>query len=75
MSKIGMALRQARKRKGLMQADVAELVAVAPATVSRWELEQSFGLTKKLLQAMLLIGLDPVDVFELTHVEELPSLD
>jgi len=57
---IGTAIRTARKRRGLVQRNIAEHLGIDVAAVGMWEGGRNLPSTENLLSAALFLGINPV---------------
>ncbi|SFF45289.1 XRE family transcriptional regulator [Aureimonas phyllosphaerae] len=77
MTTVGEAIKEARKRRGLVQKDVAKAVGVSVAAVGQWERSDN-ALTMENLRAVCgFLKIDPVSAHrgEVRYLEESPDLN
>jgi len=77
MSMGGDLIREARRRAGLTQRELAERAGTTQSVVARWEsgrVDPGFDTVRHVLRAAgfnLLVGLDPYDGTDLAQAKEL----
>jgi len=61
----GSKIREAREAAGLSLNDLSKIIGADPSTISRWETSRDFPKFRRLMHALVRLGLDPVDFFDL----------
>ena len=64
---LGKRLRELRKRKGINQEKLAELISVEPATISNIENGKNYPSMMNLEAILNVLGFNFVDVFDFEH--------
>jgi len=61
----GKKIREAREAAGLSLNDLSEVIGADPSTISRWETSRDFPKFRRLMHALVRLGIDPVEFFDL----------
>lgn len=71
-AKVGTAIRTARKRRGLVQRNIAEALEIDVAAVGMWEGGRNLPTTENLVKTAELLGIDPAALSrgELVYIDE-----
>lgn len=70
----GLRLRELRKRKGLTQEDLAELLSIGVRSVGKIETGNSFPSTETLEKIIKVFEISPVELFDFEHLQSKDSL-
>lgn len=62
----GNKIREAREEAGLSLNGLAQLIGADPSTISRWETSRDFPKFRRLMHALVKLGIDPIDFFDLS---------
>lgn len=71
---LGRRLRELRKRKGINQEQLAELVAVEPATISNIENGKNYPSMTNLENILNVLGYNFLDAFDFEHTNSNENL-
>lgn len=70
----GLRLRELRKRKGLTQENLAELLSIGVRSIGKIETENSFPSTETLEKIINVFEISPVELFDFEHLQSKDSL-
>lgn len=71
---LGKRLRELRKRKGLNQEQLAEMISVEPATISNIENGKNYPSIINLENIINALGTSFVEVFDFEHKDSIDNL-
>ncbi len=72
--KFGLRLRELRKRKGLTQEHLAELLNIGVRSVGKIETGNSFPSTETMEKIINVFEISPVELFDFEHFQSKDSL-
>ena len=70
----GLRLRELRKRKGLTQENLAELLSIGVRSFGKIETGNSFPSTETLEKIINVFEISPVELFDFEHLQSKDSL-
>lgn len=70
----GLRLRELRKRKGLTQENLAELLSIGVRSIGKIETGNSFPSTETLEKIINVFEISPVELFDFEHLQSKDSL-
>lgn len=70
----GLRLRELRKRKGLTQENLAELLNIGVRSVGKIETGNSFPSTETMEKIINVFEISPVELFDFEHLQSKDSL-
>ena len=73
--KFGLRLRELRKRKGLTQEHLAELLNIGVRSVGKIETGNSFPSTETMEKIINVFEISPVELFDFEHFQSKDSFE